>query len=68
MFVSCVWRSFANEVCDSGMAVLFFFTTGIFFFIPYVADHFKDVKHSCIRCGRGLATHHFGAGTEAHLM
>lgn len=50
------------------MAVMFFFTTVIFAFIPYAFDTFKDVRHKCMRCGQSLATNHFGGGTQAHLM
>jgi len=48
-------------------AAVFFFTTGIFVFIPYVAKRFKNVRHKCGKCGRLLATCHYGTGTETHL-
>jgi hypothetical protein len=50
------------------MAAMFFFTTGIGVFIPYVANPFKNVEHACMKCGRRLATRRFGSGTKAHLM
>jgi len=50
------------------MDALFFFTTGFLFFLPYVTNSFKDVRHTCRRCARELATFHYGKGTEAHLL
>ncbi|KAL5884245.1 hypothetical protein ACKVWC_003215 [Pyricularia oryzae] len=50
------------------MATMFFFTTGIFTFVPYVTPAMKDVEHHCLRCGRHLATNRFGGGTQAKLM
>ncbi|WYZ42344.1 hypothetical protein EsH8_VI_000043 [Colletotrichum jinshuiense] len=50
------------------MATMFFFTTAIGVFIPYVARPFKDIRHTCMRCGRKVATRRFGGGTKAHLM
>jgi len=50
------------------MAVMFFFTTGIGSFIPYVCNSMKDVHHRCMKCGTLLATAHFGSTTEAHLL
>jgi hypothetical protein len=51
------------------MAFLFFLTTGgVFSFVPYVAKPMKNVRHSCRRCGRHLATKRFGGGTKTHLM
>lgn len=55
-------------VICSFMAVFFFFTTGIGTFIPYVCNSMKDVRHSCMKCGRPLATKHFGSTTETHLF
>ncbi|KAK1707421.1 LITAF-like zinc ribbon domain-containing protein [Colletotrichum lupini] len=50
------------------MAVMLFFTTGVGVFAPYAMRPFKDVVHSCQRCGRKVATRRFGGGTKAHLM
>ncbi|KAK6087979.1 litaf-like zinc finger domain-containing protein [Seiridium cupressi] len=50
------------------MATFFFFTTGIFVFLPYAMDHFKNAEHVCMKCGRKLATQRFGGSTKAHLM
>ncbi|TLD31344.1 hypothetical protein PspLS_01813 [Pyricularia sp. CBS 133598] len=50
------------------MATMFFFTTAIFTFVPYVTPAMKDVEHHCLRCGRHLATNRFGGGTQAKLM
>ncbi|KAK7910867.1 hypothetical protein PG985_013348 [Apiospora marii] len=50
------------------MATFFFFTTGIFAFVPYAMNHFKDAKHSCVHCGRLLATYRFGSGPRAHVL
>ncbi|KAF6844596.1 litaf-like zinc finger domain-containing protein [Colletotrichum musicola] len=50
------------------MAAMFFFTTGLGVVIPYAMKPFKNVRHSCMRCGRVLATRRFGGGTRAHLM
>lgn len=50
------------------MAVMFFFTTGVGAFIPYVCNAMKNVRHSCMKCGTPLATHHFGSSTESHLL
>ena len=53
---------------SSGLAVMFFLTTGIFAFIPYVCNVMKDVQHTCMKCGRVLATRHMGGATESHLL
>ncbi|WQF84307.1 Putative LITAF domain containing protein [Colletotrichum destructivum] len=50
------------------MAAMFFCTTVIGVFIPYAITSFKDIRHSCARCGRKVATQRFGSGTKAHLM
>ncbi|KAK8041298.1 hypothetical protein PG994_014305 [Apiospora phragmitis] len=50
------------------MATFFFFTTGIFTFIPYAVNHFKNAEHSCVHCGRLLATYRFGSGPRAHVL
>ncbi|KAI4596750.1 hypothetical protein KJ359_005092 [Pestalotiopsis sp. 9143b] len=50
------------------MATFFLFSTGIFAFLPYSMDHFKNAEHSCMKCGRRLATQRFGGGTRSHLI
>ncbi|KAK7954978.1 hypothetical protein PG988_015672 [Apiospora saccharicola] len=50
------------------IATFFSFTTGIFAFVPYAMRHFKDAKHSCVHCGRLLATYRFGSGPRAHVL
>ncbi|KAH6654003.1 LITAF-like zinc ribbon domain-containing protein [Truncatella angustata] len=50
------------------MATFFFFTTGILALLPYTMDHFKNAEHTCMKCGRKLATQRFGGGTKAHLI
>lgn len=50
------------------MATLLFFTTGLGVIIPYVTNFSKNVHHYCFRCGKKLVTHHFGSGTETHLI
>ncbi|KUI70967.1 hypothetical protein VM1G_06574 [Cytospora mali] len=50
------------------MATLLFFTTAVGVVVPYMSDFAKNVQHNCLRCGRTLATHHFGSGTEVHLV
>lgn len=57
-----------NTTLYSWMATFFFFTTGIFAFVPYAMRHFKDAKHSCVHCGRLLATYRFGSGPRAHVL
>ncbi|KAK7966001.1 uncharacterized protein PG986_000278 [Apiospora aurea] len=50
------------------IATFFFFTTGIFVFVPYSMKHFKNAEHSCVHCGRLLATYRFGSGPRAHVL
>lgn len=52
----------------SWMATFFLLSTGIFAFLPYSMDHFKNAEHSCMKCGRRLATQRFGGGTRSHLI
>lgn len=50
------------------MATFFLFTTGIFVWVPYSMKHFKNARHSCVHCGRKLATYRFGSGPRAHAV
>ncbi|KAK6834912.1 hypothetical protein PG990_000280 [Apiospora arundinis] len=50
------------------MATFFFFTTGIFAWVPYSMKHFKNAQHSCVHCKRVLATYRFGSGPRAHVV
>ncbi|KAH8656210.1 LITAF-like zinc ribbon domain-containing protein [Tricladium varicosporioides] len=40
--------------------------TGLFCFVPYIMDGFKDVDHHCGQCGVLLATWHKSGGVEVH--
>ncbi|KAF5136498.1 hypothetical protein E5D57_000261 [Metarhizium anisopliae] len=35
---------------------------------PYFSKTYKDVEHSCCRCGCKLATYHVMSGTEIHVF
>lgn len=55
------------NVC-SVMAGLFFICSVVGAVYPYFSKTYKDVEHTCCRCGCKLATFHIMSGTEIHVF
>lgn len=53
---------------SSFMAGLFFLCSVLGSVYPYFSKTYKDVEHSCCRCGCKLATYHVMSGTEIHVF